>query len=181
MGNILFSTAVPDEYGHENETFDFPTTSNLLDEVAYPELTDMGIGGGVEAYRSNTGELFQDSAPEYAGTYTPGFENSPGVLYDNSSYTPAPGSQDLSAPRSDGGVPGTNRLIRSQGPVTGEGSDGGQSWTGNRAELHRPNPNYAGPVVGGPDYSNSLGAAYYADTLAGYSEISATSAMVSAV
>jgi hypothetical protein len=180
MGNVLFSTAAPAEMGYQDETFGFPAPDDeLTDEVVYPELT--GVGGGVSAYRSNTGEVFQGSAPEYAGRYQLDYMNAPGVLFDNSSYAPAPGSQDLIAPRYDGGVSGTNRLINSDGPVTGEGSDGGQSWTGERAELNRPNPNYGGPVVGGPDYSNSLGAAYYADTLAGYSEIAATSAMVSAV
>jgi hypothetical protein len=174
MTNPLFSTAVAASSGFENETFDLPAARELTDEVAYPELP-------VSAYRSNTGELFQDSAPEYAGTYALGFENSPGVLYDNSSVAPAPGSTDLAAPRYDGGVSGTNRIIRSDGPVAGHGTDGGESWTGNRADLYRSNPNYNGPVVGGPDYANSLGSAYFADTMAGYSEIAATSAMVSAV
>lgn len=181
MANVLFSTAVPDEMGYEAETFAFPSPVDLADEVAYPELTGQGLGGGVSAYRSNTGELFQESAPEYAGQYLPGFENAAGTLFDNSSTAPAPGSQDLIAARDTGGVSGTNRLIRSVGPVTGEGADGGNSWTGNRAELYQSNPNYAGPVVGGPDYANALGSAHYADTLAGYSEIASTSAMVSAV
>lgn len=174
MANPLFSTAVPAVAGYENETFDLPAARELTDEVAYPELP-------VTAYRSNTGELFQNAAPEYAGKYELGFENAPGVLFDNSSTAPAPGSTDLSAPRYDGGVSGTNRIIRSDGPVGGEGTDGGTTWSGNRADLYRSNPNYNGPVVGGPDYANALGAAYFADTYAGYSEIAATSAMVSAV
>ena len=174
MGNPLFSTAVAAAAGYENETFDHPAATELMDEVAYPELP-------VSAYRSNTGELFQDGAPQYAGKYELAFMDAPGVLFDNSSYSPAPGSEDLIAPRFADGVGGTNRIIKSEGPVSGSGSDGGTTWSGNRAELNRPNPNYAGPVVGGPDYANSLGAAYYADTLAGYSEIASTSAMVSAV
>lgn len=173
MGNILFSTAVPAASGYENETFDLPAARELTDEVAYPELP-------VTAYRSNTGEVHQASAPEYAGQYQLEFMNAPGVLFDNSSYSPAPGSEDLIAPRYEGGVSGTNRIIKSEGPVK-SGNPNGDTWTGNRAALNRPNPNYAGPVVGGPDYANSLGAAYYADTMAGYSEIASTSAMVSAV
>lgn len=178
MANPLFQRGVPREEGYPSETFAFPSDVTLDDPV-YPEFT--GIAGGPSAYRSNTGEVFQSGNPEYAGEYFPGFQNDPGTVANPAPLNPAPGSVDLAVPRETGGVAGTNRLIKSEGPVDGAGADLGITWTGDQGDLYRPNPNYHGPVVGGPDYAQQLGNAFYADQLAGFSEIAATAALVSAV
>lgn len=178
MANPLFSTGKPAEMGYPNETFDLPSQVDLDDPI-YPEFT--GISAGPSEWRSNTGELFQEDAPEYAGKYEVGFENEVGSSFKNESLNPAPGSVDLIAPMDTGSIPGTNRLIKSDGPVDGAGADQGITWTGEQGDLYKPNPNYSGPVAGGPDYANSLARAYYADQNDGFSQIDATSSMVSAV
>lgn len=177
-----FNTPLPSwarssEYGFPAETFDFPSDMET-DTSVTPEL--QGVGGGVSAYRANVGDVFQDTNPEYAGDYEPGFEDSPGAVFTNESTAPAVGSTDLAAPRASGGVAGNNRLIKSDGPVGNDGADHGR-WTGNREEAHKPNVQYNGPVSGGPDYANSLGAAYFAAQQAAYSDQAANAAMVSAV
>ena len=178
----LFNTPLPSwarssEYGYPGETFDLPATVET-DPEPQPEFT--GIGGGVSEFRSTTGQLFQEDNPAYAGTYTPGFQDSPGTVQAPTPIAPAPGSTDLAAPRESGRVPGTNRLINSQGPVLGDGAEHGR-WTGSRVEANKPNMQYSGPVSGGPDYANSLGAAYFTAQQAAYSEQAANAAMVSAV
>lgn len=173
----LANWARSSEYGFPGETFDLPAT---YEEDAEPQPEFTGIGGGVSEFRSTTGQLFQDDNPAYAGTYTPGFQDSPGTVFATTPLAPAPGSTDLAAPRESGGMPGTNRLINSLGPVAGDGAEHGR-WTGNREDANKPNMQYAGPVTGGPDYANSLGAAYFAAQQQAYSDQAANAAMVSAV
>lgn len=160
----------PREYGQPGEGFDFPATVDL-DSVSYPEFH--GVEGGPSALRSTTGEVFQADNPEYAGVYEPGFLDQPGVL-------PAVAQlpQDLTVPRDAGGVPGTNRTIFARGPVDGVISDG---FTGSRADLHTPNFQASGPVVGGPDYGHSLTAAYYSAAQANYSQAASEAGMVAAL
>ena len=171
----LPSTARSSEYGYPGDTFDAPTASDI-DEVSYPE--NRGIADGVSEYRSNTGELFQQGNPEYAGEYELQFMNAAGTQPGFSELQPAAGSSSLSAPRNAGEITGTNNLIHSTGPVSGSDGDG---WTGVRAELNKPNPNYGGPVSGGQDYSASLAASYFAQQAAYYSEQASAAAMVAAV
>lgn len=164
----------PAEYGHP-EGFDFPNTVDL-DSTSYPEFH--GVEDGPSAFRANTGEMFQDAAPEYAGRYEPGFLNQPGAVPAQAFLAPAPGSQDLSAPRDSGGVAGTNRLLLSAGPVDGAAAD---AWTASRADLHTAVVGTAGPVAGGPDYGHQLNAAYYAQAQAQFSQAQAEAGMVAAV
>ena len=180
MAKNLFATALPStarssEYGYPRDHFDLPTASDD-DQVSYPE--NQGIADGVSEYRSNTGEVFQASNPEYAGEYELQFMNAAGTTPSYSELEPAAGSSSLSAPRNSGEVTGTNRQIKSTGPVTGHDGD---RWTGVRAELNRPNPNYGGPVSGGPDYSASLANAYFAQQANYFSEQASAAAMVAAV
>jgi hypothetical protein len=180
MAKNLFATALPSsarssEYGYPQDTWDGPTASDI-DEVSYPE--NVGIADGVSEYRSNTGEVFQQGNPEYAGTYELGFMNAPGTQPGYSELQPQAGSSSLSAPRNAGEITGTNRLIQSTGPVSG--TDGDQ-WSGVRAELNKPNPNYGGPVTGGPDYAASLASSYFAQQANYFSEQASAAAMVSAV
>jgi hypothetical protein len=144
--------------------------------VSYPE--NQGIADGVSEYRSNTGELFQAANPEYAGTYELQFMDSPGAAPAYAEQVPAAGSSSLSAPRNSGEITGTNRLIKSTGPVSGHNGD---AWTGERAALNKPNPNYGGPVTGGPDYASSLANSYFAQQANYFSEQASAAAMVAAV
>lgn len=171
----LPSTARSSEYGFVGDHFDLPTAVDVMDEVAYPEFT--GVNDGPAAYRSNTGETFQTGNPEYAGTYELGFQNAPGI---QPSYSEAgsPGSLSLVAPRDSGSTTGTNRQITSAGPVDGRLAD---QWSGHRAELNRPNPNYGGPVNGGADYASGVHNAYFASQAQALSQEAMNAAMVSAV
>lgn len=171
----LPSTARSSEYGYPGDRFDLPTASDE-DEVSYPETH--GIADGVSEYRSNTGELFQPANPEYAGEYELKYRNDAGVMPFYSELQPSAGSSSLSAPRNSGENTGTNRVIHSTGPVSGTDGD---RWTGDRAELNKPNPNYGGPVSGGPDYSASLANSYFAQQANYFSEQASAAAMVAAV
>jgi len=164
----------PREYGTPDH-FVLPSAVEL-DSAAYPVLH--GVEGGPAALVGNSAEVFQADAPEYAGQYELGFLNQPGTVASLASMVPAPGSSDLVAPRDAGGVPGTNRIIHSVGPVDGVLSDG---WTGSRADLHTPAPALNGPVSGGPDYGQTLTAAYYASAQANFSQAQAEAAMVAAL
>lgn len=180
MAKNLFATALPStarssEYGYPGDRFDLPTASDD-DMVSYPE--NHGIADGVSEYRSNTGELFQGANPEYAGQYELQYMEASGAMPSYSELQPAAGSASLSAPRNSGEVTGTNRLIKSMGPVSGTDGD---NWTGERAALNKPNPNYGGPVSGGPDYASSLANSYFAQQANYFSEQASAAAMVAAV
>jgi hypothetical protein len=172
----LPASLTPAEYGHP-EGYDFPNSVEL-GSVSYPEFH--GVEDGPTAYRANTGETFQDApeAPEYAGKYELAYLNQPGQTPSQTYLAPAPGSQDLAAPRDSGGVAGTNRVIHPTGPVDGAGAD---SWSASRADLHTPVVGTGGPVTGGPDYGHQLNAAYYAQAQAQFSQAAAEAAMVAAV
>jgi len=159
----------PREYGTPDH-YVLPSAVEL-DSTAYPEFH--GVEGGPSALRANTAEVFQDAAPEYAGQYELGYLNQPGTVPTNASLY-----QDLTVPRDSGGVPGTNRAIHSIGPVGGLPGDG---WTGSRAALHAPQTQSGGPVTGGPDYGQTLTAAYYSAAQANFSQAQAEAAMVAAL
>lgn len=165
----------PAEYGYPGQAMEF-AREVTLDDADYPDNT--GIEGGVSQWRGPTGELFQDTNPEWARPYRPEVSYAPGALPTFTELNPAPGSVDLAFPRDAGGVPGTNTTLLGEGPVTGEDY---ANWTGTQGSLHRPNPSYSGPVTGGPDYSSQLSAAYFQQQAALYSQEYANSAMVSAV
>lgn len=167
----------PGEYGYPLEHLIEPSELTL-DDANYPDL--MGIEDSPSQWRSNTGELFQEGNPQYNRPYHPEYHDDVGITPQNeySSVIPAVGSVDLAFPRQQGGVPGTNRILLGEGPVTGEDYS---NWTGQQTALHRPNPNYNGPVVGGPDYSNQLSAAYFQQQAAQYAQAYSEAAMVSAV
>jgi hypothetical protein len=180
MAKNLFATALPStarssEYGYPRDHFDLPTATDL-DEVSYPEFH--GVEDGPSEYRSNTAEVFQAGNPEYAGVYELGFNNDPGIAPTYSELAPSVGSSSLSASRNSGEVVGTNRLIQSTGPVSGTDGD---RWTGERAALYKPNPNYGGPVSGGPDVAAGIHAAYFQSQAQYFSQQASDAAMVSAV
>jgi hypothetical protein len=174
----LPSAARSGEYGYPGETFAFPSTV-VTDDVTYPQETDGERG--VQALHSNSGDVFQDSNPEYAGRYELEYMNTVGLVPAYTEQVPAPGSQSLSAPRNAGEIAGTNRIIQSDGPVRGDGADGGNSWTGQRDAAYKPNMQYNGPVSGGRDYGTNVQLAYFASQAAMLSQQAIDSAMVSAV
>lgn len=154
--------------------YDLPSDVTL-DDPTYPDLT--GLGGGVAAYRGNQDAQFQNANPEYAGEYGLDYLDAPGLIPAYAGLNPAPGSVDLIQPRNAGEVSGTNRIIHSVGPVTGES----HSWTELQTPLNQPNPNYGGPVTGGGDYSQQLAATYFASQARMLSEQASAQAMVYAV
>lgn len=89
---------------------------------------------------------------------------------------PAPGSENLTAPRDAGGRSGTNRLNRSIGPVGGPVSE----WSGNR-DLPLSVPIGARGPVGRLDYSAQLAAAYAAANRHVFDQAAVESALVAAV
>lgn len=136
--------------------FDFPSEL-MLESTADPILS--GLGGGTAAYRGNKSEQFQDDDPAYAGNYELKF-NYPNSVLPTAQPMAVPGSVDLEAPRNIGGIIGTQKLIASNGPVTGAQTNA--NWSNSRDLGHIPNPNYDGPVGGGPDQGQKIAAAYYA-------------------
>lgn len=163
------------EYGNANDSFDFPGTLEFED-TNEPVLT--GAGGGVATYRGNQSEQFQSDNPAYAGEYHLGYENAIGLPAPVAQSTaPAPGSTDLVVARTTGGVAGTNRIIQSDGPVTGRDNP----FSGLQGDLFTPNPNYNGPVSGGQDYSQQLANAYFASQATLFSEQASAQALISAV
>lgn len=168
----------PAEYGFPNEHYLYPVETVVLDDADYPDELNSETNSP-SSWRSNTGDLFPSAHPEYDRPYRPHTDSTPGLRdVDAYSIAPAPGSTDLAFPRQQGGVPGTNTLLGGTGPVTGEDY---ANWTGQRARLHTPAIGNRGPVVGGPDYSSQLSAAYFQQQAAQFSREYAESAMVSAV
>lgn len=165
----------PAQYGYPAEHLAMPSEVTL-DDADYPENT--GIDGGVTQWRSTTGELFQATNPEYNRPYVRHLDSTPGPRTTFTELAPAPGSTDLAFPRDQGGIPGTNSLLSADGPVTGEDY---ANWTGKRAELPTSAIGNNGPVVGGPDYSSQLSAAFYQQQAAQFAQQYSEAAMVSAV
>lgn len=170
-------SGVPAEYGYPGEHYPYPMETVVVDDANYPDELNTETNSP-ESWRSTVGDRWPSAHPAYDRPYHREFLDNPGTpASDAPSVAPAIGSTDLAFPREQGGIPGTNRLIGGDGPVTGEDSQ----WTGQRAGLHTPAIGNAGPVVGGPDYSSQLAAAYFQQQAALYSQQYAESAMVSAV
>lgn len=111
------------------------------------------------------------------GTGTVAHWDSTGLAPDpQRNIAPAPGSQNLVAPRDAGGIAGTNHLNRSIGPVIGPVSE----WSGNR-DLPISVPIGASGPVGRSDYSAQLAAAYAAANRRVLDQAAIESAMVAAV
>lgn len=146
-----------------NTGFDLPSDVDLS-SVAYPEL--YGAGGGVAAYRG--------PASAVAGDDVLAFQAAPGIDPERRDLNTAPGSVDLIEPRDTGGVPGTDTILASIGPVTGDGTE----YLDGRARLNTPNPSYAGAVTGGPDFNQQAAQAYAASQAKLYSDQASASALL---
>lgn len=122
---------------------------------------------------------YQAANPAYAGEYLPHFLDNPGILPGYNDLAPAPGSENLTAPRTTGGVPGTNRLFIPDGPVDGSAASPG--WTGKRTPLRPLTVGNNGPVSGGADTGAVAANAYFASVAARVSKAASDAAIVSAV
>lgn len=167
-------TSSPRELGFPGESFDFPRMVDTSDPVGVSELTEAGDGS---PFRGVVDDRFQATNPDYAGEYHPGFVYGHNPVPQYAPTNPAPGSVDLAFARNTGEVTGTDRLITNDGPVGG----GNSEWTGQQGRMNFSNPNYAGPVTGGPDYSQQLSAAYFQSVAVQAAQEYANAAMVSAV
>lgn len=119
---------------------------------------DAGIYPGTGT--NPTGAAFVGVASQWAmlADWQPGLWELPGLAPDpQRNLAPAPGSQNLVQARDTGGVPGTQRIARSVGPVVGPTA----VWTGNQSVLPVAPVGSAGPV-GRADYSAQLTAAWAA-------------------
>jgi hypothetical protein len=154
--------------------FDAPSNLNL-DSTAYPNL--WGLSGGTAAYRSNQDDVLdQGWQPDYAGQYGIKFAEAKGID-PNTQRETVPGSADLGMTRDTGGTVGTDRIIMSDGPVTGKSHD----WSDQRDKVYQANPNYSGPVTGGPDYAQRLAMTFMASQAVAFSEQASAEALVSSV
>lgn len=155
----------------------------ILDDTTRP-FEPNEVDNAVAAYRGDTGQLFQESlyTPGYSGEWVshPGQGDQP-IPGDGLRYAglyPAPGSQDLTAPRDAAGIPGTDTLMyAAEGPVTGRDN----AYTNNRAALYSETPGYNGPVGGGPDYSQQATRAYFQVQAQQYSQAATEAAMLAAI
>jgi hypothetical protein len=164
--------------GFPKDTYDLPNEL-MLDSTASPTLD--GLGGGTAAYRGNKSEQFQQDDPGYAGGYQLQFANPQAYRPTQARQAPAPGSVDLDAPRDSGPdiMIGSQRLINSEGPVTGESSN--HNWSNTRHVLPQFSADYDGPVSGGPDSGQKIAAAYYASQLQEYSAMANAQALLAAI
>lgn len=162
--------------GFPHDTYDLPNEL-MLDSTASPTLD--GLGGGTAAYRGNKSEQFQQDDPGYAGGYQLAFAHPKSLVPTPFRPAPAPGSSDLDAPRNVGGYVGTQKLIDSEGPVTGEASN--HDWSNTRHVLPQFSAGYEGPVTGGPDTGQKIAAAYYASQLQEYSAMANAQALLAAI
>lgn len=136
----------------------------VLDQASVQPLTGPAfVGTYSERVMLGTGQLSQWNAA--------GLGPDP-----QTTLAPAPGSENLTAPRDAGGRPGTNRLNRSRGPVLGPTS----GWSGNR-DLPLSLPVGARGPVGTLDYSSALAQAYAAANRRVLDQAAIESALVAAV
>lgn len=165
---------MPLQFG-PNTGFDNPSDwddDSLYDNENEPDFT--GLGDAPAAYRGVASDVIKDPNPAYVGQDQLGYLNNPGIKAAYEDVYPSPGSVDLVAPRQAYGVPGTDRIIHSIGPVSGDNN----TFDGNRAALNTPNPGYAGPVTGGPDYATIAATNYFASQAQMYSEQAQAAALL---
>lgn len=158
---------MPLSYG-PNTGYDLP--SGDIDEYPSASTLDLtGLGGGPAAYMGP--QSAHDGLDELSYLANPGVTSQPVGL------NPAAGSSDLIAPRDAYGVPGTDRILKSPGPNTMRDT----GYTGLQGELNTPNPAYAGPVTGGPDYAAAVSANYFASQAQALSDQATASALLAAI
>lgn len=175
LSSDLTSSGFATPEGYPQETFDLPSAVNLDDTTIPDYLTG---NGEVSAYRSNTGDLFQETHTFSEGQYQLDYLNIPGEFVTAQNIVPAAGSSDLAQPRDTGGIPGTNRAIHSEGPVTGTPDN---NWTGTRTRTVAQAVGMTGPVIGGADTGHGVSNAYYAQQNAMYSQAAAEAALMAAI
>lgn len=164
------STAVAAEPGHPNEYRDAPGV--ITGDAGFSDRpTDQPRHGTPR-------DEFQDTAPAYAGRKNIRFMDSQGVPAPLYNTAPAPGSENLNAPRYEGQVGGHNRLMLNGGPVTGAPAS---EWSGHRTELPRNAVGNKGPVAGGRDGAQLAVQAYFAQQAAYFSQAASDAAMVAAL
>ena len=160
----------------DTDTVNLTSNTVTLDDGLYPD-TWYGEDGDQS---NDLGP--QEWMPGYAQgqkPYSREFVFTPETLPSYAMLNPAPGSQDLIAPRDSNSVPGTAQLNYIHGPVTGNSMDVYQE--GNRQELLATPPGTYGPVVGGQDYSSVVAAATWQEAFAGYSNDAASQTIVGAI
>jgi len=176
LNNSLMSSGFATPAGFPNETFDFPSTVEMDNEASIPDpLTN---SGHFSEYRSNTGDLFQDTHTAAEGVYQLDYLEESGAREVATQLAPAPGSENLTAPRNAGGIAGTNRIIHSKGPVTGSPDN---FWTGDRTATMAQNPGMNGPVIGGADTGHGVSQAFYSQQNAMYSQAMAEAGLMAAI
>lgn len=175
LDNSLMSSGFGNNEGFPNETFDLPSDVDLDDNNIPEYLTD---SDSFSEWRSNTGDLFQETHSSYDGVYQLDYLNIPGAQDLAANLAPAPGSEDLAFARNANGIPGTNRSIFSQGPVTGTPD---VAWTDKRTRTQAEHVGLNGPVVGGADVAQGVANAYYAQQNAMFSQAAAEASLMAAI
>lgn len=173
------SADYPAPYGDPGAHFDFPymVTDNDANSVTPVNADGTPMPFSYESVMPQSPE----TNPLWAGEYALGFLANPLPAPTYNPTNPAPGSVDLERPSDTPFfAPGTNRLIHSIGPVTGNGGSEGR-WDGSRATIGRAPTGQGGPVTGGPDYAQQLALTFQAAQNIAYSQQAAASALVSAV
>jgi hypothetical protein len=169
------SSGFSQQLGFINETTDLPSEVNL-DDVTIPEY--MTESGYVAEYRGNAGDLYQESHSAGEGLYQLNYLNETGLGEVATQLNPAAGSANLIEPRNAHGIPGTNRVIHSTGPVTGTPDNW---YSGQRTATQAQPVGLNGPVVGGADTGHGTSNAYYAAQNAMYSQAAAEAGLMAAI
>lgn len=175
-----------DDYGQVGGHFDMPGDTVVLDDALTGFSYDFASDGGAPrpyAFVSNeSSEQFAQYMPGNEGNRGLAFENAPALIpqTDYVSQVPAAGSTDLAMPRDTPNFgPGTNRIIRSNGPVAGTPED---AYAGQAQVIGREQAGQDGPVSGDANgYSWQLAMATNQALAQQYSAEAALNALVSAV
>lgn len=143
-----------------------------------PDFIDPVVNSPL-AYHGTVGERFIGD-PELPGYVRQGVQEqqaNPGQPEPLSNLAPAPGSENLIAPRNAGEIGGTNRLVRFHGPVDAHAP----VWSGKNTALRKPVVGNKGPVSGAAvDGATLASQAYFAQQAAYFSQQASDAAMVSA-
>ncbi len=180
-----YNAEAPAEYGYPNDSFDFPymvTDNDATTGESYDYASDGGSPRPFAYVSNESTENFQPFMPGNQGKYELQWSDSPALAPSNDtvSVVPVAGSTDLSQPMDTPLFgPGTNRLIRSDGPVAGTPEE---AYTGEVSSLGREVVGFDGPVTGdGNGYSNQLAQSAAASLFQQYSQTAALSSLVSSV
>lgn len=175
------------DWKDDGNSFNFPSfvdTGDISypiapDGNAYGEPLGVNIPQGTFMDYTNT-DAFPDKVngtqPTKRGMFHPR-----GIEPENSnswSRTPAPGSQDLIAPRATGSHASFGgNYFNGSGPVSGKGSN----FSGTIAALDPVVLGSPGPVRGGRDYSTQAANAYFSTQAQQYSAQAVEAALISAI